>query len=201
MKKHEDKRLQAFLTRFNLVKSIVMECHPSMAVQAFKLATNRGTPFHTSLVVNMPKAMDELNERADEFVRLEEEEAANARKTSIISTEEKSKAKIWHKQAFSQRQTSWKVEKRPREEELVTPLKFTLARLFQENKDKFHSPLPIRQPLEQRDQSKHCVFHSDFGHLTNECRNLRRQVEMLISRGEFARYVQGPPIEQNRPAE
>ncbi|XP_059670613.1 uncharacterized protein LOC132316123 [Cornus florida] len=86
MKQHEDERFQAFLTRFNLVKSIVMECHPSTAVQAFKLAMNRRTPYHTSLVVNTPKTIDELNEKADGFVRLEEEEAANARKTSIIST-------------------------------------------------------------------------------------------------------------------
>ncbi|XP_059635621.1 uncharacterized protein LOC132277792 [Cornus florida] len=84
-----------------------MECHPSTAVQAFKLAMNRGTPIHTSLVVNTPKTMDELNERADSFVRLEEEETTNARKTSIISTEEKSKAKIRQKQA-PQCQTSWK---------------------------------------------------------------------------------------------
>ncbi|XP_059658689.1 uncharacterized protein LOC132305020 [Cornus florida] len=126
MKQHEDERLQAFLTQFNLVKSMVMECHLSTAVQAFKLAMNPGTPFHTSLVVNMPKTMDELNERADGFVRLEEEEAANSRKTSIISTEEKSKAKI---------------------------------------------------------------------------RNLRRQVEMLIAKGEFASYVQGPAQEHNRPTE
>ncbi|XP_059658683.1 uncharacterized protein LOC132305014 [Cornus florida] len=63
MKQHEDERLQAFLTRFNLVKSMVMECHPSTAVQAFKLAMNRWTPFHTSLVVNTPKTIDELNER------------------------------------------------------------------------------------------------------------------------------------------
>ncbi|XP_059629541.1 uncharacterized protein LOC132272400 [Cornus florida] len=55
---------------------------------------NRGTPFHTSLVVNTLKTMDELNERADGFVHLEEEEATNSRKMSIISTEEKSKAKI-----------------------------------------------------------------------------------------------------------
>ncbi|XP_059639839.1 uncharacterized protein LOC132282249 [Cornus florida] len=93
-KQHEDERLQAFLTRFNLVKSMVMECHPSTAVQALKLAMNRGTTFHTSLVVDTPKTMDELNERADGFVHLEEEEVANAWKTSIISTEEKSKTKI-----------------------------------------------------------------------------------------------------------
>ncbi|XP_059631063.1 uncharacterized protein LOC132273954 [Cornus florida] len=47
--------------------------------------------------------MDELNERADGFVRLEEEEAANARKTSVISTEEKTKAKIRQKQVQPQR--------------------------------------------------------------------------------------------------
>ncbi|XP_059658736.1 uncharacterized protein LOC132305065 [Cornus florida] len=182
MKQHEDERLQAFLTRFNLVKSM-------------------GTPFHTSLVVNTPKTMDELNERADGFIRLEEEEAANSRKTSIISTEEKSKAKIQQKQAQPQRHPSWKAEKRPREEESVTPLRVTLSRLYQENKDKFRPPLPIRQPLEQRDQTKHCAFYSDFGHQTNECRNLRRQVEMLIANGEFASYVQGPAQEHNRPTE
>ncbi|XP_059635280.1 uncharacterized protein LOC132277439 [Cornus florida] len=201
MKQHKDERLQAFLTRFNLVKSMVMKCHPSTAVQAFKLAMNRGMPFHTSLVVNTPKTMDELNERVDGFVRLEEEEAANSRKTSIISTEEKSKAKIRQKQAQPQRHPSWKAEKRPREEESVTPLRVTLARVYQENKDKFHPPLPIRQPLEHRDQTKHCAFHSDFGHQTNKCRNLRRQVEMLIAKGGFASYVQGLAQEQNRPTE
>ncbi|XP_059635424.1 uncharacterized protein LOC132277602 [Cornus florida] len=126
MKQHEDERLQAFLTRFNLVKSMVIECHPSTTVQTFKLAMNRGTPFHTSLVVNTLKIMDKLNKRADGFVRLEEEE---------------------------------------------------------------------------RDQTKHCAFHSDFGHQTNEYRNLRRQVEMLIAKGEFTGYVQGPVQEQNRSAE
>ncbi|XP_059639441.1 uncharacterized protein LOC132281790 [Cornus florida] len=155
MKQHDDERLQAFLTRFNLTKNMVIECHPSTAVQAFKLAMTRGTPFHTSLVVNTPRTMDELNERADGFVCLEEEETANARKTFIISTEEKSKAKIWQKQVPTQRQTSWKTEKRPREDNLITPLKVTLARQYQENKDKFRPSLPIRQPLEQRDQSKH----------------------------------------------
>ncbi|XP_059635687.1 uncharacterized protein LOC132277862 [Cornus florida] len=126
MKQYEDECLQAFLTRFNLTKSMVIECHPFTVVQAFKLAMNRGTPFHASLVVNTLKTMDELNERADGFVCLEEEEAANARKTSIISTEEETKAKIRQKHAPPQRQTSWKAEKRPREEELITLLKVTL---------------------------------------------------------------------------
>ncbi|XP_059654924.1 uncharacterized protein LOC132301712 [Cornus florida] len=46
--------------------------------------------------------------------------------------------------------------------------------------------------MEQRDQNKHCAFHSDFGHLTNDCRNLRRQVEALIAKGELTEYLITP---------
>ncbi|XP_059664092.1 uncharacterized protein LOC132309844 [Cornus florida] len=164
MKQHAEERLQAFLTRFNLTKSMVIECHPSTAVQAFILAMNRGTPFHTSLVVNTPRTMDKLNERADGFVRLEEEEAANARKTSVISTEEKTKAKIRQKQVQPQR-SSWKSEKRPREEELITPLKVTLNRPMEHvkknQKSNSHNTQPVRvinaihsrpEPAEESDE-------------------------------------------------
>ncbi|XP_059671152.1 uncharacterized protein LOC132316695 [Cornus florida] len=48
---------------------------------------------------------------------------------------------------------------------------------------------PIRQPLEQRDKSKHCAYHRDYGHTTNDCRSLRRQVENMILRGELANYL------------
>ncbi|XP_059638867.1 uncharacterized protein LOC132281153 [Cornus florida] len=43
--------------------------------------------------------------------------------------------------------------------------------------------------MEQRDQNKHCAFHSDFGHLTNDCRSLRRQVEALIAKGKLTEYL------------
>ncbi|XP_059635889.1 uncharacterized protein LOC132278079 [Cornus florida] len=80
-------------------------------------------------------------------------------------------------------------EKRQRVEEGFTPLRTTLARLFQENKMKFTTPQPIKQPLEQRDKSKHCAYHRDYGHSTNDCRSLRRQVESMIARGELANYL------------
>ncbi|XP_059638789.1 uncharacterized protein LOC132281067 [Cornus florida] len=54
---------------------------------------------------------------------------------------------------------------------------------------KFAAPQPIRQPLEQSDKSKHCTYHRDYGHTTNDCRSLRRQVENMILRGELADYL------------
>ncbi|XP_059669360.1 uncharacterized protein LOC132314520 [Cornus florida] len=79
-------------------------------------------------------------------------------------------------------------EKRQRTEERITPLCTTLARLFQENKMKFAAPQQIRQPLEQRDKTKHYAYHRDYGHTTNDYRSLRRQVKNMILRGELADY-------------
>ncbi|XP_059669051.1 uncharacterized protein LOC132314173 [Cornus florida] len=57
----------------------------------------------------------------------------------------------------------------------------------------------MRQPLEQRDKSKNCAYHRDYGHITNDCRSLRRQVENMITRGDLANYL--APKEQARPRE
>ncbi|XP_059669587.1 uncharacterized protein LOC132314783 [Cornus florida] len=80
-------------------------------------------------------------------------------------------------------------EKRQRIEEGFTPLRTTLARLFQKNKIKFTTPQPMKQPLEQRDKNKYCAYHRDYGHSTNDCRSLRRQVENMIARGELADHL------------
>ncbi|XP_059629895.1 uncharacterized protein LOC132272833 [Cornus florida] len=58
-----------------------------------------------------------------------------------------------------------------------------------ENKIKFAAPQLIRQPLEQRDKTKHYAYHKDYGHITNDCRSLRLQVENMILRGELANYL------------
>ncbi|XP_059658737.1 uncharacterized protein LOC132305066 [Cornus florida] len=47
----------------------------------------------------------------------------------------------------------------------------------------------MKQPLEQKDKNKHCAYHRDYGHATNNCRSLRRQVENMIIRGELADYL------------
>ncbi|XP_059639846.1 uncharacterized protein LOC132282257 [Cornus florida] len=54
---------------------------------------------------------------------------------------------------------------------------------------KFTAPQPMKQPLEQRDKNKHCTYHKDYGHTTNDCRSLRRQMENMIIRGELEDYL------------
>ena len=50
-------------------------------------------------------------------------------------------------------------------------------------------PKPISTLAERRDKSKYCRFHQVHGHCTNECRQLKDQVENLIRQGKLQKYV------------
>ena len=40
-----------------------------------------------------------------------------------------------------------------------------------------------------RDKKKYCRFHRDHGHLTEECRDLKEQINELIQKGKLQRYM------------
>ena len=41
----------------------------------------------------------------------------------------------------------------------------------------------------RRDDTKYCEFHKDHGHQTDECIQLKKEIEYLIRRGHLSRYV------------
>ncbi|XP_059663783.1 uncharacterized protein LOC132309496 [Cornus florida] len=185
--------LQDFLSRFNIEASEIADCHPATAIETFKLAMIQGTKFHTSLVKYSPPDMQTLNAKAQIYIRLEENIAHRAQHATLMIVENKPRERIPTSKIQKSQRSSTLInqapEKRQRVEEGIKPLQTPLARLLQENKMKFTTPQPIKQPLEQRDKSKHCAYHQDYGHSTNDCRSLRRQVENMIARGELADYL------------
>ncbi|GJW54296.1 hypothetical protein Tco_0098381 [Tanacetum coccineum] len=44
-------------------------------------------------------------------------------------------------------------------------------------------------PVEKRDPSKYCEFHSDTGHNTNECMQLRKQIDEMIKAGKLSQFI------------
>ena len=57
----------------------------------------------------------------------------------------------------------------------------------------------------KRDITKYCDFHKDHGHRTDDCIQLKKEIEFLIRSGHLRRYValegnQAPPPPPRQPA-
>lgn len=50
-------------------------------------------------------------------------------------------------------------------------------------------PKPLRTDPEKRDKNLFCKFHKDIGHDTDDCRQLKDDIEFLIRRGRLNRYT------------
>src|SRR6185503_1305764 len=50
-------------------------------------------------------------------------------------------------------------------------------------------PTPMRGSVENRNKNKHCHFHEDIGHDTNDCFSLKRELDRLADKGQLKSYV------------
>ncbi|RZR91637.1 hypothetical protein BHM03_00019793 [Ensete ventricosum] len=54
------------------------------------------------------------------------------------------------------------------------------------------TPNPMKSRHEDRDHGRYCCFHRDYKHNTEECYDLKNQIEDLIRRGHLDRYTRKP---------
>ena len=50
-------------------------------------------------------------------------------------------------------------------------------------------PKPLSTFSRKRDPKKYCRFHKDHSHYTDECRDLKKQIEELIQRGKLQKFI------------
>ncbi|GJT34460.1 reverse transcriptase domain-containing protein [Tanacetum coccineum] len=65
----------------------------------------------------------------------------------------------------------------------------TPKEIFTLEKGKFKAPPPMVTPVEKRDPNKYCEFHLDTGHSTNECMQLRKQIDEMIKAGKLSQFI------------
>nr|GEW95665.1 reverse transcriptase domain-containing protein [Tanacetum cinerariifolium] len=61
---------------------------------------------------------------------------------------------------------------------------------------KFQPPPPMVTPVEKRSSNKFCNFHNDKGHSTDECMQLKKQIEELVPAGKLSHLIK--EIKQGR---
>nr|GEY55803.1 reverse transcriptase domain-containing protein [Tanacetum cinerariifolium] len=62
--------------------------------------------------------------------------------------------------------------------------------------NKFHPSPPMVTPVEKRNSNKFCDFHNDKGHITDECMQLKKQIEELVLAGKLSHLIK--KIKQGR---
>ena len=50
-------------------------------------------------------------------------------------------------------------------------------------------PRPLHSSPHIHNKNKYCHFHKDHGHYTEDCRDLKEQIEELIQKGKLQKYV------------
>ncbi|XP_064979721.1 uncharacterized protein LOC135622020 [Musa acuminata AAA Group] len=177
------------------------DAHPSLLMQAFMIGL-RPSRFFWSLVERPPTAVPEMLQRASQFV---------AAKTWMAGRhEEHKRVKLepprQHQSATSQRRLdkSDPTTSRPP----LPALSSSRTEIFLHIREKglLKDPHPMRSPQKLADRSKYCRFHRQHGHDTEQCRELKRQIEELIRRGHLGQYLRSDkerspcpegPIEQH----
>nr|GEW61161.1 reverse transcriptase domain-containing protein [Tanacetum cinerariifolium] len=120
------------------------------------------------------KTMEEMMITTTAFIR--EEAAAASKKKGDVS---------WKAQDQSKRQNSYKRSdfrghsREGRGSNRFTPLTRTPKEILAAEASKFQLPPPMVTPVEKRSSNKFCDFHNDKGHNTDECMQLKKQIEEL----------------------
>ena len=72
-----------------------------------------------------------------------------------------------------------------------TPLVMPVDKILIQIKDEHYLkwPRPLHSSPHVRDKNKYCRFHKDHGHYTDDCWDLKEQIEELIWKGKLQKYV------------
>ncbi|GJS42522.1 reverse transcriptase domain-containing protein [Tanacetum coccineum] len=131
------------------------------------------------LYEKIPRSMDEMYRVTTSFLQGEVAAFSHSRKKAPApwkQPEGGNKPKF--KKGFKNKQRS---DRKPDRFSLLTK---TPKEIFALEKGKFKAPPPMVTPAEKRDPNKYCEFHADMGHNTDECMQLRKQIDEMIKSGE-----------------
>ena len=81
-----------------------------------------------------------------------------------------------------------------------TPLTAIVSQVLREvqNEQFLRWPSQMRLDPAKRDNSRYCEFHRDYGHCTDDCIQLKKEIEYLIRRGYLRRFIAPEGQAQNQ---
>nr|XP_017217146.1 PREDICTED: uncharacterized protein LOC108194707 [Daucus carota subsp. sativus] len=159
-----------------------------------KVATDDN--FRRSLAKRAPDNMNDLQERAGKYIKAKER-PRKSQNNQGSNTNFKKRGNDTEYNAENKYSKKDDDEKSPAKKKLG-PRFSEYARLNAprsqilmeiEKDESVRWSKPIRTDPEKRNKDLYCRFHKDIGHKTNDCRQLKDEIEFLIRRGKLSKFT------------
>nr|GEX73044.1 reverse transcriptase domain-containing protein [Tanacetum cinerariifolium] len=140
---------------------------------------------------HVPKTMEEMMIATTAFIRGEAAVASKRKGHVSWKSQDQSKTHTSDKGSDFRGQS-----REGRGSNRFTPLTRTPKEILAAEASKFQPPPPMVTPIEKRSSNKFCDFHSDKGHSTEECMQLKKQIEELVRAEKLSHLIK--EIKQGR---
>ncbi|GJV20756.1 reverse transcriptase domain-containing protein [Tanacetum coccineum] len=190
IKQRDGHTIEDFIKRFKVETGHIKGAPECMRISGFMHGVNN-PELTKRLNEHVPKTMEEMMTITTAFIR--GEAAAASKKKGHLS---------WKSQDHSKRQATERksdFRSQPREgrgSSRFTPLIKTPKEILATEAGKFKPPPPMVTQVEKRSSNKFCDFHDDKGHSTDECMQLKKQIEELVLAGKLSHLIK--EIKQGR---
>ncbi|GJW59789.1 reverse transcriptase domain-containing protein [Tanacetum coccineum] len=201
IKRRQNEGLQAFMDRFKSESSHIKGVPPVLRISAFM--HGHGHPeLAKKLNDKIPKTVDEMFERVRAFIR--GEVAAGSAEMVRPSQGDKGYVRpAWTGGPERARNRGGPKEARRNmgvytpylRKDTFTPLTKTPKEILAMESISFPEPPPLIGTPKKQNLNKFCDYHRDKGHNTNDCYQLKKQIEESVASGKLAHLVKD--IRQN----
>ncbi|XP_023895558.1 uncharacterized protein LOC112007447 [Quercus suber] len=192
VRQQEGESLMDYVKWFNKAVLEIDEANDQVIMTTFQAGLNN-PDFIFSLGKTPPTSMTDLLFKAQKYMN--EEDAFTAKglmgKRKKDGTSESHGKKRDCKDSYSNTKASKSSLDAPRKRTNFTPLVMPADKILMQIKDEpgLKWPKPLSTSSRKYDLKKYCRFHKDHGHYTDECRDLKEQIEELIQRGKLQKFV------------
>ncbi|XP_010687067.1 uncharacterized protein LOC104901218 [Beta vulgaris subsp. vulgaris] len=173
--------LRSFVKRFNLKALQIQDRNAGVAFEAFIRGLRPGS-FKFDMVNKEITTLAEALWEAEPFIHATEvcaeEKHPETKKTEEAVQPKRNNPKKFETWALTSMTTSSRRSKRSEPAASAKPIELSKDQysILMEIKDQheLEALAEMKTPYRNRDMSKHCHFHKDCGHETNECKHLKR---------------------------
>ena len=203
----DNEPLEDYTIRFNQEAMQVEDFTDQAAIQAILTGLRPGA-FRWDIAKNTPKTLSGVIEEAQKHVIAEGLTFTDESRYQAPPEEEEPKLREDGTPNSDRRKVKSEPPPPPHPRrsqfDRYTPL--TIPRrdiLYQiQSQNVLKRPKPLKTPFGRKNKNKYCRYHHDHGHDTEDCFELKVEIEALIHRGQLRHFMAGPnvPAATQRPS-